>query len=91
MQDVEFILPIWKTPTRKEIVRVPRAIDNPGLFLHYFGQTIAADNIKSLNSPYIGDVLKRYHTDTFYNENNDIVGGVPKIQPDRYFYMEKKV
>ncbi|KAG1473129.1 hypothetical protein G6F56_001128 [Rhizopus delemar] len=84
LADVEFILPIWKTPTRKEIVRVPRAIDNPGLFLHYFGQTIAADNIKSLNSPYIGDVLKRYHTDTFYNENNDIVGGVPKIQPDSH-------
>lgn len=69
-------------------MRIPRAVDNPCLLLHYLSQIIVADSIKPLNSPHVGSVVKNYYSDLFYNENNETTNIVPRILNDRYLLKE---
>ncbi|KAI9281976.1 hypothetical protein BY458DRAFT_429387, partial [Sporodiniella umbellata] len=83
LADVEFIFPVWKTSTRREMFRIPKVVDHPHLLNHFFSQILVTDNIKALNSPYLSGVLKEYQNDTFYHENRDVKNGTLRTQMDR--------
>ncbi|KAI8990041.1 hypothetical protein BDB01DRAFT_718193, partial [Pilobolus umbonatus] len=56
--DIDFILPVEKPPTCEEVFRMPRLIGNPYTLIQYFKQSLLADSIRALNSPYITEVIK---------------------------------
>ncbi|KAI8877045.1 hypothetical protein K501DRAFT_199034, partial [Backusella circina FSU 941] len=65
--DVEFILPIERQSSRREILRIPSLVDNPYTLLQYFKQSLLADNIRSLTGPYVSGVVREYYNRQFYN------------------------
>ncbi|CEP07420.1 hypothetical protein [Parasitella parasitica] len=71
--DVDFILPTSKSPTHREMLRVPSLVNNPYTLLQYFKQSLLADNIRPLSGPYVRQTVSNYYDNSFFTQETDAV------------------
>jgi hypothetical protein len=87
--DIDFILPVDKPPTCKQILRVPALIDDPYCFLQYINQNVLASSLRSLSGPEVVNVTKRHLRSKFgfnYTEFDSSSGNRQISPSDSCFY-----
>ncbi|RCI06178.1 hypothetical protein CU098_001117, partial [Rhizopus stolonifer] len=89
--DVEFIIPTSKTPTRREVLRIPRLVNSPYILMQYFGQSLTADNIRYLTGPYVQQVVKSYYDHIFFSEKSFAIQESSAHRPKRHGEMIKEI
>lgn len=80
---MEFILPVWKTPTARDVLRVPSIVTDPILLLYCLNQITATDNIKPLQGPDVTEAIRFYHENVFYNEQHHAIRVASPDQSNR--------
>jgi hypothetical protein len=58
--DIDFILPMEKTPTSKEILRLPTLIKDPYGFMQFMNQNVLASSLRSLSGPEVVNTTRRH-------------------------------
>ncbi|CAO3694793.1 unnamed protein product [Umbelopsis ramanniana] len=58
--DIDFILPMEKSPTSKQVLRLPALIKDPYGFMQFMHQNVLASSLRSLTGPEVVNAAKKH-------------------------------
>jgi hypothetical protein len=58
--DIDFILPMEKSPTSKQVLRLPALIKDPYGFMQFMHQNVLASSLRSLTGPEVVNATKKH-------------------------------